>query len=209
VRAILVAAALALATVAHAADPVPAAPAPAAVQPYAWELDAFVGYGQLAFPWPDTSSMTWWNGGAGFAVSIAYRGPHFTHPFFDISYVPVLFSGRNAYDPATNTTTFASNSLTALGFIIGPGWDIDWFRLRVGIGVYDVMVKSTVNGSTDKANVLGLGFLASAAAMVWRPEPFGLGIEARLVALQAPFNGIYQTTWQIGLSGRWDFAHHE
>jgi hypothetical protein len=113
------------------------------------------------------------------------------------------------YEPATNTTTFSSNSSTALGFIIGPGWDIDWFRLRVGIGVYDVMVRSTVNGSTDKANVLGLGFLASAAAMVWRPEPFALGVEARLVALQAPFNGVYQSTWQIGLTGRWDFARHD
>jgi hypothetical protein len=209
VRALLLAAALAFATVAHAAEPAPAGPAPAAAKPYAWELDAFVGYGQLAFPWPDTSAMTWWNGGAGFAVSVAYRGPHFTHPFLDISYAPIFNSGRNVYEPATNTTTFASNSSSALGLVIGPGWDIDWFRLRVGLGLYSVSVKSTVNGSTDSTSVTGIGFLVSAAAMIWRPEPFGLGVEARLVALQAPLQGVYKTTWQVGLTGRWDFAHHD
>jgi hypothetical protein len=44
--------------------------------------------------------------------------------------------------------------------------------------------------------------------MVWRPEPFALGVEARLAMLQAPTAGIYQLSWVAGLTGRWDFARH-
>ena len=46
-RTLLLAFALAAATTVHAAEP-QAAPAPA--EHTAWELDAFVGYGQLASP---------------------------------------------------------------------------------------------------------------------------------------------------------------
>lgn len=206
-RSIILAASLVLATAASAAEPAPAAGAPAAaVQPSAWELDAFVGYGQIAFPWPDTQSMTWWNGGPAFALSVAYRGPHFTHPFIDISYVPILSSGQYTYVTGTNASSYASNSLYGLGFIIGPGWDVDWFRARVGLGLYNVTSSSTVNGVTSTASAMSIGFLVSAAALVWRPDPFAVGVEARLAALQAPMNGIYQTSWSVGLTGRWDFV---
>lgn len=188
-----------------------AAPGPAATaegKPVrAWELDGFAGYGQLAFPTLDTQA-TWSNGGPGFALTVAYRGPHFTHPFFDVSYVPIISSGQNFYLPGSNGSAFASNSSYALGFVVGPGWDIDWFRFRVGVGLYDVVVESAVLGQTNTSSALSLGFLVSAAVLVWRPEPiFALGIEARLAALQAPTNGIYQTSWAIGLTGSWDFVH--
>jgi hypothetical protein len=42
--------------------------------------------------------------------------------------------------------------------------------------------------------------------MVWRPRPFALGVEARLVALQVPTVGISQTMWELGVTGRWDFV---
>jgi hypothetical protein len=196
-----------------AAEPPPAGTAEAAVparsEPRAvWELDAFLGYGQLAFPSPDptlTSSI----GGPGFALTVAYRGPHFTHPFFDLSYVPILSSSRqvNVFAPGGSTsTTTADSSSYALGFILGPGWDIDWFRIRAGIGLYDVVVHTTVNGATNSPSSLQLGFLATASAMVWRPEPFALGVEARLVALQLPTVGISQSMWELGVTGRWDFV---
>ena len=202
-RALLLAFALAAATNVHAAEP-QAAPAPA--EHSAWELDAFVGYGQLAFPWPDTSAYSWWNGGPAVALSVAYRGPHFTHPFVDISWVPVLSSGKSSYMPFTNGTAATSNSSSALGLAIGPGWDIDWFRVRAGVGLYNVSVKSTVDGVSNSASALSIGFMGALAAQVWRPEPFGLGVEFRMVALQSPMNGIYQTLWQLGVTGRWDFV---
>lgn len=174
----------------------------------AWELDGFAGYGQLAFPALDASETTWSNGGPGFALTVAYRGPHFTHPFFDVSYVPIISSGQNFYLPGSNGSAFASNSSYALGFVVGPGWDIDWFRIRAGVGLYDVVVQSAVLGQTNRSSALTLGFLVSAAVLVWRPEPiFALGIEARLAALQAPTSGIYQSSWSIGLTGSWDFVH--
>ncbi len=200
-RALLLALALAAATSAQAADP-----QPAPVYHSAWELDAFVGYGQIAFPFPDTAADNWSNGGPALALGVAYRGPHFTHPFLDISWIPVLSSGRNTYVPGTNSGLVSTSSSSALGLAIGPGWDIDWFRVRVGVGLYDVFVSSTVNGVTNSTSALSIGFMAALAAQVWRPEPFALGVEARVVGLQSPTNGFYEALWQVGITGRWDFS---
>lgn len=178
-------------------------------EPWAWEMDLYVGYGQLAWPALDTATTTWSNGGPAAALSFAYRGPHFTHPFLDISYVPILASGQyvNVYQPGGGAqTVFASNSSYAIGLLIGPGWDIDWFRIRVGLGLYDVVVKTNVTGTPNTVTQLGLGYFVGLTALIWRPEPFGLGVEARLVGLEQPLTGIYQTMWSVGLSGRWDFA---
>jgi hypothetical protein len=180
-----------------------------AADPHAWELDLFVGYGQLLYPGIDTANVTWSNGGPGVSLDVAYRGPHFTHPFFDLSYVPVLWSGKNVnVDPGSGAgTVYAKNGAHALGFVIGAGWDVDWFRARAGLGFYDYEVQTTVDNIQNNITQLGLGFLVTLSAYIWRPEPFALGVEARLVALQSPLNGIYQTTWELGLTGRWDFVN--
>jgi hypothetical protein len=214
VRTLLAVLAIAASTpaLAQGAPAAPAAPAPAPAAepatPTAWELDAYVGYGQLAWPALDKTNVTWSNGGPAFAVSVAYRGAHFTHPFVDISYVPILASGQyvNTFDGGAVGTVFASNSSYAVGLVIGPGWDVDWFRFRVGMGLYDVVVRTNVTGSSNTVTQMGLGFMAAASALVWRPDPFALGVEARLVGLDFPLTGFYQTMWSVGLTGRWDFA---
>jgi hypothetical protein len=175
----------------------------------AWEADLFAGYGQLAFPGVDTTNVSWSNGGPAAALSAAFRGPHFTHPFVDLSYIPILSSGR---DVSTTTqggaveSAFVRSSSWAWGLALGPGWDVDWLRIRVGVGLYDIFVKTELDGRSDTATQLSLGFLAGLGAMVWRAEPFAVGIEARLVAHQHPIAGIYQSMWSIGVSGRWDFS---
>jgi hypothetical protein len=176
----------------------------------AWEMDLFAGYGQLAFPTQDMVNVAWSNGGPAFALSFAYRGAHFTHPFVDISYIPILSSAKyvNVYVPGGASTIYATNSSYALGLAIGPGWDIDWFRVRGGVGLYDVFVKTDVSAQPNTVSQIGLGFMASLSAMVWRPDPFALGVEARLVALIFPTNGVYQSMWSVGLTGRWDFARN-
>jgi hypothetical protein len=221
VRALILAVALVAASAARAEGAPPAAPKPDAPapevkpvppEPSAWELDAFVGYGQLGYPALDTANVVWSNGGPAFALTVAYRGPHFTHPFLDLSYVPILSSGTNVnvFVPGSGaTTTFASNSSYALGLTLGPGFDIDWFRIRGSIGLFSNHVKTTVGGVTNSITHSGIGFLVTASALVWRPEPFGLGIEGRMVALQQPFGGVYQIMWQVGLTGRWDFVNHK
>jgi len=199
--------ALALAPAASAEEPSPVEES----APYAWELDAFVGYGRLAFPAMDTSGVSSSNGGPGFALTAAYRGPHFTHPFVDLAYVPILSSSRqvNVYVPGGPAGTVQANNLSyAIGLVLGPGWDIDWFRLRTGVGLYDVVVRTTVDGATNSPSSLGLGFLVTASALLWRPGPFALGLEARLAALQVPTVGISQSMWEVGVTGRWDFVHH-
>jgi hypothetical protein len=212
VRTLLVTIALLACSVARAGEPSaktdPASEKPA---PWAWELDAYAGYGQLAWPAQDKTNVTWSNGGPAFAVSAAYRGEHFTHPFLDISYVPIVSSGQyvNVLQGASGfaaQTTYASNSSYAIGVIVGPGFDIDWFRLRLGLGLYDVIVKTNVDGNPNTVSQVSVGFMAAAGVLVWRPEPFALGVEARLNALNYPLTGVYQTMWSVGLTGRWDFA---
>ena len=177
---------------------------------FAWEMDLFAGYGQLAFPATDTSNVVSSSGGPAFALSFAYRGAHFTHPFVDVSYIPILSSAKNVnvYVPGGLNTLSVNNSSYALGLAIGPGWDVDWFRVRVGVGLYDVFVKTEVNAQSNTVSQIGIGFLASLSAMVWRPDPFALGVEARMVALTFPTNGIYQAMWSAGVTGRWDFVRN-
>lgn len=177
---------------------------------FAWEMDLFAGYGQLAFPAQDITTAAWSNGGPAFALSFAYRGSHFTHPFVDLSYIPILTSAAyvNVDVPGGPRTIYATNSTYALGLAIGPGWDIDWFRVRVGVGLYDVFVKTDASGEPNTVSQFGIGFLASLSALVWRPDPFALGVEARLVALAFPTNGIYRSMWSAGVTGRWDFVRN-
>jgi hypothetical protein len=205
VRTLLLAIALLASSVARAEGPPAAADEK---EHFVWEMDLFGGYGQLAFPATDTSNVTSSVGGPSFALSFAYRGAHFSHPFVDVSYIPILSSTKyvNVYVPGGASTVYATNSSYALGLAIGPGWDIDWFRVRVGVGLYDVFVKTDVSGQPNTVSQIGIGFLASLSAMVWRPDPFALGVEARLVALTFPMNGIYQSMWSVGLTGRWDFV---
>lgn len=202
-RALLLATLLVAAPAARAADP---SPTPAPVLHYAWELDVFAGYGQVLWPGPANSSDGWWNGGPAFAVDVAYRGDHFTHPFVDLAWIPMLNSGQMAYNPGNNTSYAVSNGQNAIGLTVGVGWDVEWFRARAGVGVYDIMTSTTAAGVTNKATSYSLGFLAALAANVWRPDPFALGIEARLYAFQSPTAGIFETFWQVGLTGRWDFV---
>ena len=175
---------------------------------YNWELDLFAGYGQLAWPALDTTNTHWSNGNVALALSVAYRSPHFTHPFVDISYVPFISSGYDVYVPNTNGSVYARSSSHALGIIFGPGFDISWFRVRGGVGLYAVTTSTTVqdvNKSTTSANI---GYLVTASALVWQRDQFAAGIEGRFMTLQAPGNGTFQTSWAVGLTGRWDFARH-
>ena len=175
---------------------------------YNWELDLFAGYGQLAWPALDTTNTHWSNGNVALALSVAYRSPHFTHPFVDISYVPFISSGYDVYVPNTNGVVYARSSSHALGFIFGPGFDIAWFRVRGGIGLYAVSTSTTVqdvNKTTTSANI---GYLVTASALVWQRDQFAVGIEGRFMMLQVPGNGTSQSSWAVGLTGRWDFARH-
>ncbi len=173
----------------------------------AWELDAFLGYGQLAYPGMDTSTQTWSNGGPGFALTVAYRGQHFTHPFLDVAYVPFVASGKDVYMP-DGTTMYTTGSTHAWAFTLGPGFDVAWFRVRGGVGLYLVSSTTKALGVESTASSPHLGYVLGASALVWNGDPFAVGVEARLTALNSPGQGIYETAWATGLTGRWDFARH-
>jgi len=208
VRKLLAILAIVACSAARAGEPADQTAA-AAKLPWNWELDAYAGYGQLAYPGMDPSSLVWSNGGPAFALTVAYRGDHFAHPFVDVAYVPILSSGQflNVVVPGGGLTTIQStNSSYALGLSLGIGLDFDWFRLRGGLSLYNVAVSTNVTGSVNTVSQMSLGFLVGASAFVWRPDPFAIGVEARMALLNYPLTGIYQAMWSVGLTGRWDFA---
>jgi hypothetical protein len=173
-----------------------------------WELDLFAGYGQLLWPALDSTNTRWSHGNVAIALSVAYRSPHFTHPFVDVSYVPFISSGQDVYLPNTNGSVSAVSSSHALGIIFGPGFDISWFRLRGGVGAYFVSTHTTVQDVSKSTTSGQIGYLVTASALVWQRDQFAAGVEGRFVTLQAPGNGTFQTSWSVGLTGRWDFARH-
>jgi len=175
---------------------------------YNWELDLFAGYGQLAWPALDTTNTRWSNGNVALALSVAYRSPHFTHPFVDIAYVPFISSGQDVYVPSTNGSIYSRSSSHALGIIFGPGFDIWLFRVRGGVGAYFVSTSTTVQDVTKSTTSGQIGYLVTASALVWQRDQFAAGIEGRFMTLQAAGNGTLQSSWAAGLTGRWDFARH-
>ena len=78
----------------------------------------------------------------------------------------------------------------------------------MGVGLYDQVVKTNVTGISNTIGQMGIGFMAAASALVWRPDPFALGVEARLVGLQFPADRLLPDLWSVGLTGRWDFVRN-
>ena len=148
VRTLLLALALAAAPTVRAADPRPLrAGRDRALRP--GRLDALRRLRPARLPRPDTSNVRLVERRPGLRAAASPTGAR-TSPT-PSSTSRTSRSSRAAVRErlrcrAAHSTVYATNSSYALGLAIGPGWDIDWFRVRVGVGLYDVVVKTDVAG---------------------------------------------------------------
>lgn len=178
----------------------------------AFELDVFAGFSGRLYPSEsEPGIVASRNGGFGGAVSFAYRAPFFVHPFLDVGWSSISSSDRVVDLGAQGGVAVASRSLSTWTFMIGPGMEVWQLRLRAGLGVYDLLVRTDLLGVTSRSSAIQFGYLVSLAWIGLRAPPFQLGAEARLsfvtgVALVGSTNiGLFA----VGLTGAWDFVTWE
>jgi hypothetical protein len=118
------------------------------------------------------------NGGPGAAVAVLLHTTYFLSPFLDLSFHP-LYASTDVYDldPALGGPTALRSSLLALGVTGGAAFDYSRFRLRAGIGMTDVMVRS--RSGAMRTSEWDINYFLSAAGFVWKSGRLKVGIELR------------------------------
>jgi hypothetical protein len=170
----------------------------------AFEVDGFAGYGGRLYPGQDpagaTSSAL---GGPSFALSVAYRSPHFTHPFIDLWFLPVHANGHVVdLGPSHGGVVQVDGSIHTLALSMGPGFDVWRARLRAGFAFYNLSVKTTLQGASASSASWHFGYFLSAAGMLLQSKGFQLGLEVRYAPIRTAGVGVLA----VGFTGSWDFV---
>ncbi|MBI4957666.1 MAG: hypothetical protein HY908_37010 [Myxococcales bacterium] len=145
----------------------------------ALELRALAGYGGMVAPSVSHERELWArNGGAMLSATLLYRSTLPLSPFVELGYAE-LYASRERVDTAELGALDAESSLATVSFVGGPALDLGLFRLRGGIGLYRMLVESTVRGVTIHTAENDLGWFASVGGDAYRTERFRLGLELR------------------------------
>jgi hypothetical protein len=161
-------------------------PAPEARPPWTLEVDLHGAWGFMVQPKVDHSRETSRrNGGPGVGVSALFRTRYFLAPFLDVNFQPLYRSKEiiNVVDTpsAPGGPTPADGRLRTLGVTGGLAYDFWRIRLGAGIGVYQMQVRSTLEGRpTLRTSEWDMGYVFSASGFVWGWDRVRLGIESRL-----------------------------
>jgi hypothetical protein len=146
---------------------------------FALEVDAFGGYDVMVQGRSPLAREIWSrNGGGAIAGSLSFRTP-WVSPFVDVGYYPLYASqSRVELGPGLGALR-ATSSLAAMGVLGGLG--VEWWRLRLraGIGLYDVAVRSTVLGETIAPREVDGGYLVTLRGAVVRSRRVDVGLEVR------------------------------
>jgi hypothetical protein len=158
-----------------------AANAPAASVPTrnSIELAVFGGYSRIISKIDHTRESAAFNGGSAIAGTVLYRSPYFLSPFVDVGYYP-LYASRDKVDVASAGGTIrVASALSASGFMVGPAVDLWRFRLKWGVGVFNVNVRSTALGNTSKPDEIDFGYMLALSGFFLRSPRIQVGGEAR------------------------------
>lgn len=146
---------------------------------YALEVGAFGGYDVLLKGSSSPASEIWSRGGGGaLAGSLSFRTPYVT-PFVDVGYYPLYASQARVDLGSRIGTVVSTGTLTTIGVLGGLGVDLWRLRLRVGIGLHDLHVRSTVLGQTISPRESDMGYLVGLRGTLLRGSRLEIGAEAR------------------------------
>jgi hypothetical protein len=140
--------------------------------------------------------------GLGGSVTLAYRGPFFMYPFFEVGYYD---QSATTLHPVSSLGLISpdkiENHLATWTFQVGPGVDIGPVRFRLAWGMYDHIQSSKGPDFHDK--VASLGFITSlfVSCAVLRNSALRLNIEGKGSTLT--YTG--STFFALGVSGAADF----
>lgn len=117
--------------------------------------------------------------GSAVAFSVTYRTPYFLSPFVDVTYYPLYDRTRFVDLGDAGGRSTADGALSAVGFMGGVALDLLRLRLRAGVGTYDVLVRSSVLGSTIRSAESDMGYLVALDGYLFKTPRFRVGLEVR------------------------------
>jgi hypothetical protein len=123
----------------------------------------------------DTSTR---NGGAALALGAHYRTAYFLAPFAEVAYYTLAASDR-VVDLGSGPVQVLNRSW-AFGFTSGFALDVWRLRLRAGLGLYDLVVRTETPGARSTVSELDFGYVAGATFYPLLRDRVRLGIEARV-----------------------------
>lgn len=153
--------------------------APPRVFRYALELTGTLGAGLVDFGGidrGDEQSRT--PVGLNFSLGVLFRSTHFASPFIDVGYTS-LYASTNRVTLASGASTTADNHLDARWMTFGLAIDLWRVRAQLGVGLFDLGVDSTLDGSSINAHELDLGYVLALHGFILRAGRFKLGLAAR------------------------------
>ncbi len=167
----------------------PGSPRPALAleteKPYAIELDLFAGYNRLYLPRPSRrGEVSKRDGGVAIGIGAVFRSRYFLSPFFDVHYHSLLRSTDQVdLGPALGGQTLANNSLSTLDAVAGAALDLWRIRVRGGVALAFVLVRSTLNGDTLHSTERDMGYFFGVGGYLWQSKRFKVGVEARTMLI--------------------------
>lgn len=117
--------------------------------------------------------------GYGASASLAYRGPFFLYPFFELGYFNLASS---TVHPVTNlriSNEEVENSISSWTWSIGPGVDVGAMRFRLGLGLVFNEISSKGRDFDDERTAGGFVNSLLVSGYLLRKPGFRLGIEGR------------------------------
>jgi hypothetical protein len=141
--------------------------------------------------------------GFGGALSLAYRGPFFLYPFIDVAYFNLAASTIHPITRLGVASGTVEDTLAVWTFSAGPAVDIGCVRLRLSVGISDLLQSAKGPTFDDQLHTIGFVNTLTVNVAVLRKETLRLNVEAR--GAHMVYSG--SSFFVLGLSGAWDFAN--
>jgi hypothetical protein len=141
--------------------------------------------------------------GFGGAVSLAYRGPFFLYPFIDVGYYDLAASVIHPVMQLGLSSDKVHDHLAVWTYSAGVGTDFGPVRLRLSVGISNLLQSAKGPTFDDKLNSIGFANTLSVNVAVLRTQTLRLNLEARGTRLV--YSG--SSFFVLGVSGAYDFAN--
>lgn len=100
--------------------------------------------------------------------AVSFESGYFLTPVLSVHHVWLASDAGSADVGEPLGIVDVQSSLRALAFLLGPAVDMGPVRLTAGVGLYWLMVESTVDRVTIDPTTLVLGYAVTAEGWIWR-----------------------------------------
>jgi hypothetical protein len=163
----------------------------------ALELNASLAF-SMSKRVPQVVDRQGFEGGPSFSAGLTYRPDYFLSLFLDGTYCGLASTIDRSVVPSS--LVVADNYLSMWQAAFGVLVDVWYFRGRFGLAGQDLIVQSSINGSTARSENFSVGYLFGLAGFFYREDGLQLGAELR--AILNPASSVAAVG--CGLAVSWD-----